>query len=124
MSGNAAVAPPRGWFAPHDPQPDRFQLHGFVPARRNQSAPEPFSYQSVLLPSDHQGRARGSQLVSGWSCKRSEPPATDEPDEDAQINSNDEDGINIRREYDNMEWKYLAQDSMYWEQLEETFVRL
>ena len=38
--------------------------------------------------------------------------------------SNDEDEINIRREYDNMEWKYLAQDSVYWEQLEKAFVRL
>ena len=56
--------------------------------------------------------------------QRPEPPTTDETDEDVQINSNDEDGINIRREYDNMEWKYLAQDSVYWEQLEEAFVRL
>ena len=56
--------------------------------------------------------------------QRPEPPTTDETDEDVPINSNDEDGINIRREYDNMEWKYLAQDSMYWEQLEEAFVRL
>ena len=45
-------------------------------------------------------------------------------DEDVQMNRNDEDGINIGREYDRMEWKYIAQDSMYWEQLEQAFVRL
>ena len=49
---------------------------------------------------------------------------TDETDEDVQIHSNDEDEIDMRREFDDMEWKYLAQDSVHWEQLEEAFVRL
>ena len=40
-------------------------------------------------------------------------------DEDVQINTNDEDEINIGG---GMSWKDLTQDSAAWDQLEEAFV--